>query len=164
MKIAESERLILRHFKLSDVARIYNFSQEDSLKKWIPDQVYENMQEAKETLLYLISKSKNFEYPFVVAVVKKDINQIIGHVGLSEIKQVIEIGYGIGEEFINNGYATEAVYAMVKYAPQKFNLDTVYGFVDNENYSSIKVLHKAGFTYVDKDTELNKDKYIKKII
>ena len=98
MSRMETKRLIIRDFSLSDAEVIFYFSQEESLKQWLPDQVYSNIDEAKETLEFMISKYPHKELPFVLAVVEKESNELVGHVGLSRIKQGIEIGYAIGKQ------------------------------------------------------------------
>ena len=149
----ETQRLKIREFTLLDTKIIYEFSQEESLKKWLPDQVYADIDEAKETLEFLISKYKEKEFPFVMAVIKKDSNEVIGHVGLSEIKQGIEIGYAIGQKYQNKGYASEAVNAYATWAKKEFCLEKIYAVVKCENYASIVVLEKSEFTYVKDDIE-----------
>ncbi|HHV41508.1 MAG TPA: GNAT family N-acetyltransferase [Clostridiaceae bacterium] len=66
----ETKRLIIRGFSLSDAEAIFYFSQEDSVKQWLPDQVYSDIYEAKETLEFLISKYPHRESPLVLAVVE----------------------------------------------------------------------------------------------
>jgi ribosomal-protein-alanine N-acetyltransferase len=149
----ETQRLKIREFTLLDTKIIYEFSQEESLKKWLPDQVYADMDEAKETLEFLISKYREKEVPFVMAVVEKDSNELVGHVGLSEIKQGIEIGYAVGEKYQNKGYASEAVNAYAAWAKKEFCLEKVYGVVKSENYASCMVLERSGLTYVKDDIE-----------
>ena len=94
----ETKRLIIRDLLLSDAEAIFYFSQEDSLKQWLPDQVYSDIYEAKETLEFLISKYPHKELPFVLAIIEKEPDELVGHVGLSRIKQGIEIGYAIGKQ------------------------------------------------------------------
>ena len=153
MNMIETQRLNMREFTLLDTETIYEFSQEESLKKWLPDQVYADIDEARETLEFLISKYGKKEFPFVMAVVKRDSNELIGHVGLSKIKQGIEIGYAIGQKHQNKGYAKEAVNAYAEWAKEEFCLEKIYGIVKDENYASCTVLEKAGFKYVKDDTE-----------
>jgi len=163
MYILETERLIIREFTLKDTEIIYEFSQEEALKKWIPDQVYADLDEARETLEFLISKYKEKEYPFVMAVVKKDTDELIGHIGLSVIKRGIEVGYGIGEKYQNKGYAREAVDAYTTWGKKEFSLDKIYGVVECENYASCKVLENSQFTFLEEDVvgEFDKKKHRK---
>ncbi|HHX25563.1 MAG TPA: GNAT family N-acetyltransferase [Firmicutes bacterium] len=153
MSRMETKRLIIRDFSLSDAEVIFYFSQEESLKQWLPDQVYSNIDEAKETLEFMISKYPHKELPFVLAVVEKESNELVGHVGLSRIKQGIEIGYAIGKQHQNKGYASEAVAAFSDWGKRDFGIKEIYGVVDSENHASIKVLENAGFRFVRDDVE-----------
>lgn len=149
----ETRRLIIRGFSLCDTGEVFQFSQEESLRQWLPDQVYSDIHEAKETLEFLISKYPHKELPFVLAVVEKETNRLIGHVGLSRIKQGIEIGYAIGKQYQNKGYASEAVAAYSDWAKKEFLLKEIYGVVDSRNYASIKVLANAGFHFAKDNSE-----------
>lgn len=115
MSLITTDRLIIRNLCLEDIEAFYKFSREKSMKDWIPDQVYDDIEEAKEVLDFLMSKYSNdldnVSYPYVLALVLKDTNELIGHVGLSHIPEGIEIGYAIGEDYQKKGYATEAVQA-----------------------------------------------------
>ena len=58
---------------------------------------------------------------------------------------IAEIGYGISEEYQNNGYATEAVKALIQWvftAPQVIAIEAE---TESENTASIRVLEKCGF-------------------
>ncbi len=149
----ETKRLIIRDLLLSDAEAIFYFSQEDSVKQWLPDQVYSDIYEAKETLEFLISKYPHKELPFVLAIIEKEPDELVGHVGLSRIKQGIEIGYAIGKQHQNKGYASEAVAAFSDWGKREFGIREIYGVVDSENHASIKVLENAGFRFVRDDVE-----------
>ena len=58
-----------------------------------------------------------------------------------------ELGYALGRPFWGQGYATEAVRAMMAHAPAVgFRILEAYSFVDNA--ASARVLAKAGFVEV----------------
>lgn len=57
-----------------------------------------------------------------------------------------EIGYGISEEYQGNGYATEAVNAVVSWALQQNDIRSVEAETEISNVASIRVLEKCGFT------------------
>ncbi len=151
MSLIITDRLIIREFSLEDTEDVYKLSQEEAMKKWIPDQVYDDMEVAKEILKFLISKyeydSQNISYPYVMGIEIKDTKKLIGHVGLSEIAEGIEIGYAIGEAYQNNGYGSEAVQAYTDWAKEQLHLPTIYGVVKSDNIASCKTLEKAGFLY-----------------
>lgn len=58
---------------------------------------------------------------------------------------VAEIGYGISEEYQNQGYATEAVKAVLTWAFQNPKVTAIEAETDAENISSKRVLEKCGF-------------------
>lgn len=147
-----TQNLILRPFTINDVRRIYQLSQEDGLKQWIPDQVYKDENEAKDVIEYLMSQYQSpdpHKSPLVVAVVQKSTDEVIGHVGLSPKDDLVEIGYAIEEGYFGRGYATEAVKVMSDWAKKTLGLKTILGIVASENGASGKVLEKAGFKLFD---------------
>ena len=64
--------------------------------------------------------------------------------GLSE-DGIAEIGYGISEEFQNNGYATEAVSAVLVWAFSKPEVVAIEAETESDNTASIRVLEKCAF-------------------
>jgi len=147
-----TERLILRPFTFSDTEKVYQMSLEEGMKKWIPDQVYKDENEAHEVLEFLISCYEDPDpktKPFVLGIELKDSKELIGHVGLSPFENSVEIGYAVENKHQGKGYATEAIKAMCQYALDKFNLHKILGIVASENKGSIKALEKAGFKFVE---------------
>ena len=64
--------------------------------------------------------------------------------GLS-VNGIAEIGYGISEEYQNNGYATEAVKAVLEWAFSHPEVIAIEAETESENAASISVLKKCGF-------------------
>ena len=58
---------------------------------------------------------------------------------------IAEIGYGISEEYQNNGYATEAVKAVLEWAFAHPEVTAVEAETDSDNTASRRVLEKCGF-------------------
>ena len=58
---------------------------------------------------------------------------------------IAEIGYGIYEEYQNNGYATEAVKALIQWAFNAPQVIAIEAETESENTASIRVLEKCGF-------------------
>ena len=57
-----------------------------------------------------------------------------------------EVGYFIGEQYWNKGYATEALKMLPTIAHHNFGLIRLYATVFDFNQPSMRVLEKAGFT------------------
>ena len=58
---------------------------------------------------------------------------------------IAEIGYGISEEYQNNGYATEAVKALIQWAFNAPQVIAIEAETESENTASIRVLEKCSF-------------------
>ncbi len=57
----------------------------------------------------------------------------------------LHLGYLIGEDYWNKGYASEMLLALVAYYKEQAHVDTLIAGVEKTNIASIKVLEKCGF-------------------
>ncbi len=82
------------------------------------------------------------------AIVLKGANKLIGNISLmiNKANQKAEIGYWLGEEHWNNGYCTEAMKEVIKYAFEVRNLNKITCRHMMTNPSSGKVMIKSGLT------------------
>ncbi len=145
----ESNNIYLRPFALDDADKIFRMSRENSMEKWLPDQVYESVEHAAEILDFLIRQCRNgpfpFENPVVLAVCLAENDALIGHAGLSSLRNDVEIGYAIEESEQGHGYATEAIKAICRWGFIRYAWPRILGVVASENLASCRVLDKAGF-------------------
>lgn len=140
----ETERLIITEFDLSMAESVHRNSMDEDNRRFVPDEVFETVEEAKETIEFLMSVYESEEGPLVYPVLLKD-GTNIGYVQLVPIEEGFEVGYHIGKEYTTNGYATEALKAFLSEMMLKKNLDSVYGICVSENIASKKVMEKSGF-------------------
>lgn len=61
------------------------------------------------------------------------------------VNGMVEIGYGIKREYEGQGYMTEAVTAMAKWASEQSGVKYVEAETELDNKASQRVLEKAGF-------------------
>ncbi len=92
-------------------------------------------------------------WPFIM--VRLEDQTIIGSMDLSLEPDRITgaLGYWIGEPYWNQGYATEAARAVIDFAFDTLALETVTASALPDNARSIRVLEKAGLSYVDSRPE-----------
>ncbi len=140
----ETERLIITEFDLSMAESVHKNSLDEDTRKFVPDEVFETVEDAKETLEFLMSVYESGDGPLVYPVLLKDETNI-GYVQLVPIEEGYEVGYHIGKEYTQNGYATEALKAFLDDVMQRKELAQVYGICISENIASKKVLEKNGF-------------------
>lgn len=141
--------LMLRQFIPEDAAKVFCMSREAGMREWIPDQVYENERAALDVLQYLIAQygppANPASSPYVLGICLHTTAELIGHVGLSPIRDQVEIGYAIEQKWQRRGFATQAVSAMAGWGLRFFGLSKILGIVSEENITSCKVLENAGF-------------------
>ena len=140
----ETERMIITKFDLSMAESVHRNSLDEDNRRFVPDEVFETVEDARETIEFLMSAYESEEGPFVYPILLKN-GTNIGYVQLVPIKEGFEVGYHIGKEYTNNGYATEALKAFLSEIMPKKNLNKVYGICVSENIASKKVLEKSGF-------------------
>ena len=158
--LLETERLYLRKYTLDDVEKNYLYSQEESRKKGIPNEVYADIHASRENVEFILSTYEKIGFPYVYTVVLKDTDEYIGHVSLSEISEGIEIGYAICEKNQGKGYATEIVKAYVAWGKKELALEKIYGVIYPDNIASRKVLENTGFSFVRNDAERDYSIYV----
>ena len=103
-------QISLRRFTMDDTLKIFQMSKEESLGRFLPDQVYQDYDEASNVLAFLIQSSEEIHIeraPYVLGVILNG-DELIGHVGASKIEEGIEIGYAIETKHQGLGYAQKA--------------------------------------------------------
>ena len=142
-------RLTITTFSSDMAQSVYENSQDDDTRRFVPDEVYESVEEAREAIEFLMTRYDSAEGPFVYPIITNGGGQNIGYVQLCQIDDGSwEIGYHIAKQFTGQGYATEAVKAFLPAMTKKLNINEVYGICLADNAASVCVLEKCGFVQV----------------
>ncbi len=144
--LIETERLVITEMTMDMAMDVHKNSLDDNTRRFVPDEVFETLDDAKETIEFLMSQYGSTDGPLVYAVLTKDGNKNIGYVQMVPIDDgKWEIGYHIAKVHTGNGYATEAVKAFLPVIAEKVGITEVYGIRLLENAASGRVLEKCGF-------------------
>ena len=142
----ETDRLVITEMTMDMAMDVHKNSLDEDIRRFVPDEVFETLNDAKETIEFLMSQYGSTEGPLVYAVLTKDGDKNIGYVQLVPIDDgKWEIGYHIAKAYTGNGYATEAVKAFLPVIAEKVGVTEVYGIRLLENVASGRVLEKCGF-------------------
>lgn len=147
----ETERLILRPWRESDVEDFYEYASVDGVGQmagWLP---HNDIEESRTILGSFIRDRKTF------AIVLKATGKVIGSLGLEEREGETEvpensmgreIGYALSKDYWGRGLVPEAVKAVIDYCFNKLGFDwlTCGHFI--WNHQSRRVVEKCGFVYV----------------
>lgn len=143
--LIKTERLIIGKFRTDMAQSVSSVSKDDDTRRFMPDEVFETEEDARETLEFLIECYDGTGGPFVYPVFLLD-GTHVGHVEAVNLGNgKWEIGYHIGKAYTGRGYATEAVRAFLPYALDTLRINEIYGICVSENFASKRVLEKCGF-------------------
>jgi RimJ/RimL family protein N-acetyltransferase/SAM-dependent methyltransferase len=148
----ETKRLVLRDFQASDAQAGADNSQPPQVAHWMADMVLKAEAAAAGWIAGIKRQCEAEKKMRVFAIERKEDNICIGLVGFGPKKELhneIEICYAIADSYQGNGYATEAVKALVWEAFEQAGLDLLAALVKPENAAARSVLEKLGFIYVD---------------
>ena len=124
---------------------VWQNSLDKNNRKFVPDEVFETLEDAKEVVDQLMLNYETSEAPLVYAVIRKTDLANMGYVQLVQIDIGYEIGYHIAEKYTNNGYASRAVKLFLEYLRNNTDLKEIYGIALSTNKASKRVLEKNGF-------------------
>lgn len=158
----ETEHLIVRKMEVTDAERLYENHSEENVKKWFPNESYEDIDEARGAIEFFADCVETNQLPFVLAIQLKETGELVGDTGINEVEgqsDAVEIGYQICDKYSGRGFATEVLNAMTEFAFLKFDVKTIYGRVVHGNDASVKVLQKGGYTFVQEEFGAEDDPY-----
>lgn len=165
----KTERLFITEFTLDMAEAVHLNSLDEDNRKFNPDEVFETIEDAKDTVEFLMSVYDNGDGPLVYPVVLLDGTNIgyVQAVPMDDDKW--EIGYHIGKNYTGKGYATEAVKAFLPVIMEQLNITEMLGICVVENKASVKVMEKTGFvkefegmgSYQGEDREICRYTYYK---
>ena len=142
----ETERLIITEMTMDMAMDVHKNSLDEDIRRFVPDEVFETLEDAKETIEFIMSQYNATEGPLIYALITKEEDTNIGYVQLVPIGDgKWEIGYHVAKQYTGKGYATEAVSAFLPVITDRVGVSEVYGIRLLENKASGRVLEKCGF-------------------
>lgn len=134
--LIETERLYLAPQNIEEMNALYH-SEKDSAMK----QAYHEMIETMQSLPGREEWGSNWKITLSGGTQVGE----IGFKGAPDAEGIVELGYGIGEEFRRNGYAAEAVKGISKWAFGQKGVRCVTAQTEPDNKASQGVLQGCGF-------------------
>lgn len=144
--ILESERVVLRQFKESDLENVFKgLSHPDIIKYYGIS--FDSLEATKEQMTWFSDLEKN-ETGIWWAVCSKDNGGFLGAGGLNDINKEnrkAELGFWLLPEHWGKGLMTETIPLILKYAFEHIELHRIEGFVETENVNCKRALAKLNF-------------------
>ncbi|MDN4071813.1 GNAT family N-acetyltransferase [Fictibacillus terranigra] len=146
----QTERLLLRAWKESDVKDLFEYAKSELVGPnagWKP---HKDEEESKE-IIQMFMESNDVVY----AIELLSENKVIGSIGLHDRKPDVslshykqkEIGYVLNPAYWGKGYVPEAVHRVIQHGFEDLDLDIVWCGHFDFNHNSKRVNEKCGFNY-----------------
>ena len=143
--LIETDRFIITEADESMVQVIHENSLDDDNRKFVPDEVFETIEDAQQIVQTFLKWYKQDRAPLVYPIILKN-GENIGYVQAVPYGNVEwEIGYHVAKMHTKKGYATEAVKAFLPVIMERLRIDKIIGECLEENIASHFVLEKCGF-------------------
>lgn len=140
-----TSRLLLRRFTLDDAQAVYDsYTSDEKVSLRHNLDAHKSVEETRAMLAEWIAEYSNQKYYHWVI---EHENMVIGEINLFNIaneQERCELGYTIGSEWWNNGFATEAVGEILRFAFEEVHFNKVCARHDADNFASGKVMQKNG--------------------
>lgn len=148
LPIIETERLILREIKESDVNDMYEYAHLPYIGPsagWAPHQ----SKEETRTIIRMMNGKYRFGGVGTFAIVYKENSKMIGTIELhSMVKNYkAELGYTVNPEYWGKGIAFEGAKAIIPWGFEALDLKRIECTAFTNNYQSKRVCEKLGLTY-----------------
>ena len=141
----ETDRLTITEFTPDMAQAVHENSLDEDNRRFLPDEVFETVDEAAETIGFLTAQYGTTEGPLVYPVLLKD-GTCIGHVQAVPIGDgAWEAGYHIGGGYTRKGYATEAMKAFLPVIMKEIGISRISGICAADNRASRTVMERCGF-------------------
>lgn len=152
--VLETERLILRNFKPTDIEDYWEMVQMPNVGPRAGWPAYTEYDKAVERL-----EKVQCVTPNLFAIVYKPDNKMVGSIELMDCKVdrysnldieagAKEIGFVLNEKYWGKGIMTEATKAVLEYAFEVLNVENIYIGNARANIASGRVQEKLGFKVV----------------
>lgn len=142
-----TDRLMLRPFMLQDINDFHQICSDREVMKYIGDGSLPTLEMTQKSIARWIQHFENHGYG-LLALVHRTQNELMGFCGLItqnvQGEDKIELGYRLGKEYWNRGYATEAALKMQEHAFRDLKIEELISIIQPANIASRKVSAKLG--------------------
>jgi RimJ/RimL family protein N-acetyltransferase len=159
--IAVTERCIIKEFSMDYLDELFALYDEPGMTDHM-EGLYPYEEEAAYQQAYIDNMYHFYGFGMWI-VCDRERGRLIGRAGLEyreDLNGEIELGYAISARYRRQGYATEVCRAIMRYAADELDFDSLCCLIEPGNDVSIQFAKKLGFSY-DKTLVLGGKKYQK---
>lgn len=150
VKILETERLVFRRLKSSDLDSLYALYSDPEVRRYFPEGTLTREETRAEIEWFLHGHPEDPDLG-LWATIHKDTDRFVGRCGLLpwtiDGRPEVEVAYMLARGYWGQGLATEAAQAILDYGFGRLDLSRLICLIDSDNLASIKVAIKIGMTF-----------------
>ena len=100
----ETERLIITEMTMDMAMDVHKNSLDEDIRRFVPDEVFKTIEEAQETIEFIMSQYGSTDGPLIYALITKEDDKNIGYVQLVPVGEgKWEIGYHVAKHIPEMG-------------------------------------------------------------
>jgi ribosomal-protein-alanine N-acetyltransferase len=147
--VLETERMILRPFKLTDAKDVQTLAGHRDIAETTYNVPHPYEDGTAETWISTHEDKYNKEEAVTLAMTLKEDGRLVGCISLFEVIKGHkgELGYWVGVPYWGKGYCTEAARAIMEYGFTELDLNRIHACYFTKNAASGRVMEKLGMSY-----------------
>lgn len=142
----KTERLLLRPLTVADAEAVFEWVSDERVSRYMVYNTYANVGQVRGWLAFVEKDSSTYNFGFERLSDGKLIGS--GDIGPDSKSGHWGFGYNLRYDCWGNGYATEAVKAMMEYVRRNFGATRFTSSHAEPNIASGKVMEKCGLKFV----------------
>ena len=146
MPPVETERLLLRRVERRDAEDYYRYASDPEVARYVLWEAHRSLRETREVIRNMRTQYR-LGLPGSYAVVLRASGRMIGTIGFNAWHpeaDTLELGYSIARDHWGNGYASEALSALIRQCFLVMRVHRVEAMYDVENPASGQVMIRCG--------------------
>lgn len=159
----ETPRLIIRPLMLPDARDLYAVCCNDAVSRFVLWSTHRSIADTKAFIRSVMRQYRMGEpASWGIQLKNGPVIGTIGFVGINHEHSLAEVGYSLGQPHWGNGYATEALSAVLAFGLERMHLNRIEAQYDVNNPASRRVMEKAGMRFegVHRQKLYNKGAYV----
>lgn len=142
----QTERLLLRRITMRDARDVYAISSDPRVSRYVLWHTHASLADSRDYIRG-IQRSYRMDRPAPWGIELRDEHRMIGTIGYVWVQnenRSAEVGYSLGYDYWNQGYATEGLRRVIEYGFAELGLHRIEAQHDIRNPASGRVMEKAG--------------------
>ena len=150
--VIETERLRIRSLRDDDLPDLVALIGNWEVVRWVSSVPHPYTEADGREWIARVQQDHATGHPRRFAIALKETDRLIGGVGIDgstcDESEEPALGYWLGEPHWGNGYAREAVAAIIDHGLRTLGMETIRAYTDPSNVASQKVLLRCGLKKV----------------